>query len=206
MAKVNGPLFSLEARGKIGDSLVYFPWKGINAVREYVTPANPNTQPQRDQRGYLTDAVDRIHDAQAAAVRPFTARDVTAYAELARLFKASQTWFNEASRQYVNQRVASLFGCIYKGGLVTPAVDSIIIQVEPMEDEDSANAVTAGSWYYGTSPSALLSTWAATFIGGVATDTITGLTTGVKYYFQFRPTAHADFVGTRSGIYHGTPT
>ena len=41
MAKVDGPLFSLEARGKIGEALVFFPWKGRHAVRRWLKPTNP---------------------------------------------------------------------------------------------------------------------------------------------------------------------
>lgn len=42
MAKVDGPLFSLEARGKIGDAVVFFPWKGRHAVRRWLKPVNPS--------------------------------------------------------------------------------------------------------------------------------------------------------------------
>ncbi len=41
MAKVDGPLMSLEARGKIGDAIVFFPWKGRHAVRQWLKPTNP---------------------------------------------------------------------------------------------------------------------------------------------------------------------
>ncbi len=38
MAKVKAPLFSLDARGKIADTLVYAVWKGLNYCRKYVIP------------------------------------------------------------------------------------------------------------------------------------------------------------------------
>lgn len=41
MAKLVGPLFSLEARGAVGEALVYFPWKGRNSVRQWTKPTNP---------------------------------------------------------------------------------------------------------------------------------------------------------------------
>ncbi|GAI75819.1 unnamed protein product, partial [marine sediment metagenome] len=46
MAKLKGPLFSLGASGALGEAVVYFPWKGLNVVREYVIPSNPKTDPQ----------------------------------------------------------------------------------------------------------------------------------------------------------------
>src|SRR3989304_5419175 len=43
MAKLKAPLLSFGASGKLADTLVYFPWKGLAVVRSYVIPANPNT-------------------------------------------------------------------------------------------------------------------------------------------------------------------
>lgn len=62
MAKLKGPLMSFGASGSIGKTLVYFPWKGVNAVRTYVVPANPQTDPQTKQRGLLRDGVTAWHD------------------------------------------------------------------------------------------------------------------------------------------------
>lgn len=53
MAKVTGPLFSIGARGKLGQAIVFSFWKGINVVREYLKPANPQTAPQGDRREML---------------------------------------------------------------------------------------------------------------------------------------------------------
>lgn len=47
MAKVEGPLFSLEARGKLGNALVFFPWKGRNVVRRWLIPTNPRDIDQK---------------------------------------------------------------------------------------------------------------------------------------------------------------
>ena len=47
MATVDGPLFSLEARGKIGDAIVFFPWKGRHAVRRWLKPTNPSDVDQK---------------------------------------------------------------------------------------------------------------------------------------------------------------
>jgi len=58
MAIVKAPLFSLGAKGKLGDSLVYSSWKGVNTARVYTVPANPKTTAQIAQRDILTQAVD----------------------------------------------------------------------------------------------------------------------------------------------------
>ena len=46
-ATVDGPLFSLEARGKVGDAIVFFPWKGRHAVRRWLKPTNPRDIDQK---------------------------------------------------------------------------------------------------------------------------------------------------------------
>jgi len=50
MAKVTGPLMSIDARGKIGDAIVFSVWKGTNYVRQWLKPANPQSVAQGDQR------------------------------------------------------------------------------------------------------------------------------------------------------------
>src|SRR4030042_1444059 len=50
MAKATGPLYSLSASGKLANAMVYFTWKGINVVREWLKPANPQSAAQGDRR------------------------------------------------------------------------------------------------------------------------------------------------------------
>lgn len=99
MAKVKAPLLSFEARGKIADSVVYFPWKGVNAVRQYVIPANPRTEDQIAQRGYLGDAVDEWHDAA------YSADDVTAWNRYAGVLEKIMSGFNAMIRTHVKEAI-----------------------------------------------------------------------------------------------------
>ncbi|GAH19400.1 unnamed protein product, partial [marine sediment metagenome] len=115
MAKLKAPLMSLGASGKLADTLVFFPWKGINAVREYVIPANPKTALQQVQRGYLTAAVALVHTAMADAAHPLASIDQVAYAALASAKGRIITWFNQAVKLYVDVVVAALVGCVYSG-------------------------------------------------------------------------------------------
>ena len=50
MAKVTGPLYSMGASGKLGNAIVFFPWKGLNVVREWLIPTNKKSTGQGDQR------------------------------------------------------------------------------------------------------------------------------------------------------------
>lgn len=56
MAKVNAPLLSLDASGQVGKSMVFSKWKGINYVRRYIVPANPETDDQVAVRDLVRDA------------------------------------------------------------------------------------------------------------------------------------------------------
>lgn len=71
MAKVQGPLLSLEASGKIADAIVFFPWKGRHVVREWLKPTNPQSADQGDQRlicGALGRSCSVVHTTSAFAV------------------------------------------------------------------------------------------------------------------------------------------
>lgn len=70
MAKVTGPLFSMSASGKLGDAMVFFGWKGLNVVRQWVIPANKMSLTQGDQRimlGGTGRAVAEVQPAKAFA-------------------------------------------------------------------------------------------------------------------------------------------
>jgi len=46
MAKTTGPLLSFGARGQIGKTLVFAPWKGTQYARQHVVPSNPQSAEQ----------------------------------------------------------------------------------------------------------------------------------------------------------------
>lgn len=53
MAKVSGPLMSMEASGKFGGTLVFGSWKGRSTVRQLVTPSNPRLSAQTLARNHM---------------------------------------------------------------------------------------------------------------------------------------------------------
>lgn len=203
MAKLKGPLFSLGARGQIGKTLVYFGWKGLQVVRTWVSPTNPRTAGQTTQRGHLTAAVDLIHTTMADDTDPLNEADRMAYALLASTYPTPRTWFNQAVKDNVDQAVAGREMAIFHGAVLTPTDGQVEVDIEI--EVTGAQDITAGAIWYGTSPTALVHHTPTTGTELRAGQDITGLTNGVKYYFQYRATEHADFLGARSGIYHATP-
>lgn len=206
MAKLKAPLLSLGASQQLGKTLVFFAWKGINVVREYVVPSNPKTAAQTTQRGYVSDAVEDIHDAQAHATHPIDEEDKTAYSAWANTEPTPRTWFNQAVKNAVDVAVAGDTPTVFRDGHGTPGAGQLTVQI--FCDEIDGVNITNAHWYYGTTPTALINSQAATLFAGAndALDTILGLTAGVKYFFQFRVDAGENCEGARSGIYYGTPT
>lgn len=202
MAKLKAPLLSLGASGAIGKSLVYFPWKGIDAVREYVIPSNPKSDDQITQRSHLIEAVSRIHLAQALAADPLDAADQIAYALYGGIFPTPRTWFNTIVKDMLDCRVAGNSPCILCNGEVD---DAVALQLTftgklytPLTEE--------GRLYWGVSktnmPHSTAANSAAGDISAVATPTVKG----TKYYLQWKAVATASIAGMHSGIYHKVST
>lgn len=66
MAKVTGPLMSLEASGSIASTIVFSRWKGRPYVRQLVKPSNPKTPAQtafRAMFGFLSSQWKMIDPA-----------------------------------------------------------------------------------------------------------------------------------------------
>jgi len=53
MAKITGPLMSLDASGSVAGTIVFSKWKGRNYVRQLVVPANPKSVKQTSVRAMM---------------------------------------------------------------------------------------------------------------------------------------------------------
>lgn len=205
MAKLNAPLFSFNASGKLADSLVYFGWKGLDCVRSYVIPANPQSAGQTTQRGYLTAAVAEIHATQAQGSNPLDGDDYAAYALLASTRATPRTWFNEVVKLWCDVEVAGNTPCIYSDGTISDTTASSFDCILYL-NEETGSTLAAGKFYFGTSKTALIHSQAASVSAGTsvsltAADLSAFLTAGTKYYMQFRPDSGDGCEGAVSGIY-----
>jgi len=190
---------SLGASGAIGKALVFFGWKGLDVVREYVIPSNPKTDPQTTQRGYLTEAVEYIHTAMAAADNPLNGDDKSGYALAGSVYPTPRTWFNTITKSWIDARIhGEKVAMQVFTSFADPATGEITIILT-----NHVEAELAGYMYCGTSKTAMLKKVAADGVGGGHTGVFTGLTKGVKYFFQFRPTEVTNEKWVmRSGIYY----
>ena len=118
MAKVTGPLFSLSASGKIGDAMVHFGWKGLNVVRGWVKPLNPEAPEQGDYRLKLGGCGKATRCAEKTSLY----RDDAILSQV-----AGQTWVSSLvgyMTQNVIKSVANLEAvyALYVGHTATKAV------------------------------------------------------------------------------------
>lgn len=110
MAKVVAPLGSFSASGKIGKSLVFFSHLGRNVVRGLVTPANPQTVTQGDNR-LLLGALSR---SSKAVVRPSDW-----YTDANTVIPSGQTWVS-----YMVKNAINIFG---KGAVGVAALNAAYV-------------------------------------------------------------------------------
>lgn len=69
MAKVSGPLMSMDASGSFAGSIVFGKWKGRNTVRQLVTPSNPQTLAQTAVRNAMRVLAAGQHFAKATSLK-----------------------------------------------------------------------------------------------------------------------------------------
>lgn len=96
MAKVEGPLMSLGARGKIANTVVFFPWKGIHVVRRWTIPANPKSSGQGDIR-LAMGAIGRACRVVASAAD--YAAEVKGY------MTSGQTWVSSIVKKIIKEKI-----------------------------------------------------------------------------------------------------
>lgn len=97
MAKVTGPLMSLDASGTVGNTATFSKWKGRNYVRLRVTPQNPQTADQASGRTKLGAVGQALSAILTRAKDPLSVgsqfwADGVAYAP------AGQSWISWASK------------------------------------------------------------------------------------------------------------
>lgn len=190
MAKVKGPLFSLDARGKIADTLVYMGWKGLQTVRQYVIPSNPNSANQQTQRGYFSDAVNGWQSAG------YSTADVTAWNLLAQALKAVASGFNMFVRYFVKAKVAGdTFTILSNVATSSITANSCSISADIESDETTV-------CYYGTSITNMKESESGAFTTDHTEVSLSGLSSATTYYFYLINEALGE--AGRTGIYSFT--
>jgi len=190
MAKVKGPLCGFDARGKLANSLVFMGWKGISTVRQHVIPANPKTDAQVAQRGFMSAAVALWHatswnDLDVAAWDLFA----TVQAKVMSGFNAFMKFCVDALKvpeTFLPPYAADFSGVTTTAGTITMSLAS---------DQTT-------TFYWGTSKTTMLRSTLGVWGASVITFTLSANTASTTYY-GYALNAAADEKG-RTGIYKFT--
>ena len=193
MAKVTGPLFSLSASGQIAKTLVFMKWKGIDDVRKYVIPANPNTAAQQVQRAFITAALTMWH------VTDWIAADLTAWNLLATTLGKVMSGFNAFVKLFVDANVAGKTYASCSEYAATPAATTCSVVFAT-----TVTGVKEATLKFGVSKTAMVESQDVAAADSVLTFPVTGLTASTKYYCKVIP-KDADELAY-SGIYTFTTT
>ena len=188
MAKVNLPLMSASASGKIAKSLVYFNWKGIDVVRSYVIPSNPKTTSQMVQRGYFSNSVDLFHNTS------FTDLDRSAFNLAATASKIVMSGFNWFMQQVVHAyRAGKSFNPLYQCSISNITKNSATVTIKCSSDKTA-------KLYWGTSKNFLPNLISGSYVSNTWTFSLSSLPSDTYIYFYVKNTATGE--GGISGVYY----
>jgi hypothetical protein len=197
MAIVRAPLFSFIAKKSLAQALTYTTWKGLNVVKKWFIPANPNSAAQQAVRGNFLDATQDWESARLDAI------DKAAWNLRAARQKTPMSGYNKACGvqiAYLNQ--VMLFWQI-EGMDLTPGVGAITGHFHIEGDADIGDI----RLFYGESPTKMNTyvTCSWSVINSWYPVSIAALVGGTKYYLEAR---HANPIAqtTESGTYTCTPT
>jgi len=174
MAKLKGPLMSMDARGQLGKSLVFLGWKGLKTVRSHVVPANPNTTAQAAQRTIMSDAVSSFHDSA------FNEVDRAALNVLASIQASVMSGFNSFCKLFIdNTRI--------ENALVLP--NNLVVEDNTggaMDIKIESPGTVACSFRFGSSATVMANIVPAVKALGADpyTVSLSGLTVGSYIYIQ----------------------
>lgn len=174
MAKLKAPLLSLGAAGAIGKSLVFFNWKGLDVVREYVIPTNPKSDDQVAQRNKLTAGVTDWHSTL------LTDADRAAWKLQASVFAIPMTAFNAFVKMVIRVMLADLTHLLLYELTATRTADTTATVTVK-----AASELPSGHCWYGETKSALYIDKPATYADSTWTASLTGLTKNKKYFAKF---------------------
>ena len=168
MAKVTGPLFSIDASGKFADSLVFSKWKGLNIVRQYSKPSQNTTAKQ--------EAVKKAFSAATAMYQRLSGEDKDA-------------WNVRASGTPMSGY--NLFVKKVMETLTTMRAFSLIRKVEPLNITSTSATISLDAKedgealvLYGEKPGSFTESMAVSLLKGEVNFDLTGLNSARDYYFR----------------------
>ncbi len=156
MARVTGPLMSIDASGTYGKSLVFAKWKGRNYVREHVKPSNPKTAKQIGVRSMLAFLAMSWNGLASLAKGTWTELAAQSSISPFNAFISAnlKRWQNFAAPTQANPAAEASTGLTITTQTLTGGAGSVTIQLTPSAGTNISGymifrdiaEITAPSW------------------------------------------------------------
>lgn len=205
MARTSGPLFSLDASGSVGKTIVYSKWRGRNYVRQHVIPTNPRSGLQVGIRAvfaYMAVHWAALSDAIKADWVAEGVRDnITGLDAMIRynvgLARRNLGWWEEPSPTPATTPNAPT------SPTATAQPKTLVLSwTRPAMNLGNYTAAVYASKTMGFTPD--ISNLVGLVAVATTTFTLTGLTTGDTWYFKVRETNSDGDLGALSAEGSGT--
>jgi len=188
VAKIKGPLFSIEGLGKINKSIIYSKNKGIKTAKSYMVPCNPDSDDQKVQRGFMANSI------LAWKTDGYTMSDIEAWNVYAKTQKGSLSGYNMFLKERIN---------FSKLGYTWHSLKNCVI-----EDITHMSCTVYIDYYVnnehrlhlGKSKNVMIEEIQGIFLGDKYKFSLTDLEEDTRYYFYVGPWGEA--VQERTGIYN----
>lgn len=177
----------MEGLGKLGTSIIYSKNKGIKTAKRYKVPYNPDSDDQKDQRGYMKGGV------LAWKTDGYTAIDIEAWNLYAKIQKGFLSGYNMFLKERINSnKIGHTWYPLWNCVIEDPGHASCTVYI-------NADTNMIDKLYLGKSKNSMLEETPGVFDGEKYKFAIAGLEQNTKYYFYIKSTlADRD---VRTGIY-----
>lgn len=207
MARVKGPLFSMEASGTIGGAIVFSKWKGRDYVRRHAIPSNPKSGLQTGVRavfGFIAQDYANLGDADIADWQELAAGDNITPLNAQIRDAVDKARRNLGWRENTTDAPAAAVDAPTEGAATAQPSTLVLGWTDPVSNApDYCYAIYRGAAGDFTPD---ISNLIAVVPAAQTSYTDVGLTAGTTYHYKVRGLSTGGKLGTLSDSFSGTPT
>jgi hypothetical protein len=207
MVRLKAPLFSLDASGTIGKSVVFASWKGRNYARRHAIPANPNSGLQVGIRSVFKFVAQNYAALLAADITDWTglaAADNITPLDAQIRDAVTRARRNLGWRENVTDVDPGSIDAPTSGTAVVQPKTLVVGWTDPAANKPDSCFALYGSITTGFTPD--ISNLIGVTEKSIFSFTYTHLITGTPYYFRVRGISKSGKLGTLLAQWTGTPS
>lgn len=207
MARVKGPLFSMEASGTIGGAIVFSKWKGRDYVRRHAIPSNPKSGLQTGVRavfGFIAQQYAGLSEADVSDWQDLAAGDNITPLNAQIRDAVDRARRNLGWRENTTD-TGSTAPAAPTAATATAQPHTLVLDwTDPAGDVANYCIAIYRSVTTGFTPD--ISNLVAVVPVGTETYTDVGLTAGTEYFYRARGINTDGVLGALIAQFSGTPT